>query len=202
MRSVKHRKRGRFAKPEGPSLRLREIGLIGVGLVFAGTVFLLHAPQRSTPLPFVGSTLSEDVAERAGSEPDQLKGPVEDPSGRDPATMSNGTFAKCATVRVTCVVDGDTFWLSGKKIRIADIDTPEISQPKCDYEYQLGMKATRRLIELLNQGAFDLREGGDRPVDMYGRELLIVVRDGKSVGQQLVNEGLARSWTGHREPWC
>lgn len=89
-----------------------------------------------------------------------------------------------------------------EKIRIADIDTPEISQPKCDYEYQLGMKATRRLIELLNQGAFELREGGDRPVDMYGRELLIVVRDGKSVGQQLVNEGLARSWTGHREPWC
>lgn len=202
MRSVKHRKRGRFAKPEGPSLRLREIGLIGVGLVFAGAVFLLHAPQRSTPLSFAGSTLSEDVAERAGSEPYQLKGPVEDPSGRDPATMSSGTFAKCATVRVTCVVDGDTFWLSGKKIRIADIDTPEISQPRCDYEYQLGMKATRRLIELLNQGAFELREGGDRPVDMYGRELLIVVRDGKSVGQQLVNEGLARSWTGHREPWC
>ena len=202
MRSVKHRKRGRFAKPEGPSLRLREIGLIGVGLVFAGAVFLLHAPQRSTPLSFAGSTLSENLTERAGSEPYQLKDPVEDPSGRDSAAMSNGTFAKCATVRVTCVVDGDTFWLSGKKIRIADIDTPEISQPKCDYEYQLGMKATRRLIELLNQGAFELREGGDRPVDMYGRELLIVVRDGKSVGQQLVNEGLARSWTGHREPWC
>jgi micrococcal nuclease len=44
--------------------------------------------------------------------------------------------------RRTCVVDGDTFWLEGEKIRIADIDTPEISEPKCDAEYQLGMKAT------------------------------------------------------------
>lgn len=202
MRSVKHRKRGRFAKPGGSPLRLGEIGLIAVGLVFAGTVFLLHGPQRSTSLPFAGSPLSQDVAERAVSEPDPLKVVPEDPSGSHPAPLINGRFARCATVRVTCVVDGDTFWLSGKKIRIADIDTPEISQPKCDYEYQLGMKATRRLIELLNQGAFELREGGDRPVDIYGRQLLIVVRDGKSVGQQLVSEGLARSWTGHREPWC
>jgi len=43
---------------------------------------------------------------------------------------SSPQFAICGTVRRTCVVDGDTFWLDGNKIRIADIDTPEISQPR------------------------------------------------------------------------
>ena len=47
--------------------------------------------------------------------------------------------------RVTCVVDGDTIWYRGTKIRIADIDTPEVSQPRCPEERALGLAATRRL---------------------------------------------------------
>ncbi|HEV7435057.1 MAG TPA: hypothetical protein VGO22_09340, partial [Pseudorhizobium sp.] len=39
-------------------------------------------------------------------------------------------FTVCsAGSRWNCVVDGDTFWLQGVKIRIADIDTPELSPP-------------------------------------------------------------------------
>ncbi|HAW34568.1 MAG TPA: nuclease [Erythrobacter sp.] len=105
-------------------------------------------------------------------------------------------------MRRTCVVDGDTFWLDGVKIRIADIDTPEISEPRCDYEYQLGMRATHRLVELLNGGPFELRTIGSRDEDQYGRKLRVVTRDGRSLGNQLVSEGLARTWTGRREPWC
>lgn len=104
--------------------------------------------------------------------------------------------------RYTCVVDGDTFWLEGEKVRIADIDTPEISEPKCDSEYQLGMRATRRLRDLLSQGPFQLERIGDRDVDRYGRSLRIAVRNGQSIGDQLVSEGLARTWSGRREPWC
>ena len=69
---------------------------------------------------------------------------------------SSPQFDICGSIRRTCVVDGDTFWLDGVKIRIADIDTPEISEPRCDYEYQLGMRATHRLVELLNAGPFSL----------------------------------------------
>jgi endonuclease YncB( thermonuclease family) len=29
------------------------------------------------------------------------------------------------------VVDGDTFWYQGTKIRIADINAPEVSHPGC-----------------------------------------------------------------------
>jgi endonuclease YncB( thermonuclease family) len=34
-------------------------------------------------------------------------------------------FAVCGLIRHTCVIDGDTIWLEGVKIRVADIDTPE-----------------------------------------------------------------------------
>ena len=111
-------------------------------------------------------------------------------------------FELCGAVRTTCVVDGDTFWLDGRKVRIADIDTPEIGEPKCDAEYALGMKATRRLRELLNAGPFTLEAIPGRDQDKYGRHLRVVVRSGRSLGDQLVQEGLARTWSGRREPWC
>src|SRR3546814_15500472 len=104
--------------------------------------------------------------------------------------------------RRTCVVDGDTFWLEGEKIRIADIDTPEISEPKCDAEYQLGMKATHRLRDLLNEGAFEVRPIGNRAEDRFGRKLRVVVRGARSLGDQLVSEGPARPWTGRRDTGC
>ena len=37
-----------------------------------------------------------------------------------------------------CVVDGDTFWCNGQKIRIADIDTPETHPARCAAEAELG----------------------------------------------------------------
>ena len=105
-------------------------------------------------------------------------------------------------LRDNCVVDGDTFWLDGRKVRVADIDTPEVGSPKCEAEYALGMKATHRLRDLLNAGPFDLKPIPGRDQDKYGRDLRVVVRNGRSLGDQLVSEGLARTWTGRREPWC
>ena len=104
--------------------------------------------------------------------------------------------------RYTCVVDGDTLWIQDVKVRVADIDTPEVFQPQCDFEKQLGDQATNRFIELLNAGPFELHQVGDRDEDRNGRKLRVVVRDGRSLGDQLVSEGLARTWTGRREPWC
>ena len=100
-----------------------------------------------------------------------------------------------------CVVDGDTFHYHFTKIRIADIDAPETHPPRCAQEAELGRRATLRLQELLNQGPFTL-EAIDRDRDQYGRQLKIVMRGGASLGERLVDEGLARRWTGHREPWC
>lgn len=100
--------------------------------------------------------------------------------------------------RDNCVVDGDTFWFEGEKVRIADIDAPEI-KGRCDYESRLAIASRNRLRELLNSGQFKLRREGE---DRYGRTLAVVTLKGRSVGDILVSEGLARTWTGRREPWC
>jgi endonuclease YncB( thermonuclease family) len=99
------------------------------------------------------------------------------------------------------IVDGDTFWYGDEKIRIADIDTPEV-RGRCAYESRLAARATDRMSELLQAGPFELRTISGRDVDRYGRKLRVVTRGGRSLGDQLVAEGLARTWTGRREPWC
>ena len=111
-------------------------------------------------------------------------------------------FALCQSgPRTTCVVDGDTFWLSGEKVRIADINAPETHDAQCSGEQLRGNAATRRLIALLNAGPFTL-EPWSRPRDRYGRLLMVVKREGRSIGAQLVSEGLAEPWKGRRGSWC
>jgi micrococcal nuclease len=103
--------------------------------------------------------------------------------------------------RVNCVVDGDTFWFRRQKIRMADIDAPELSPPRCANELQRGEAAKQRLQALLNAGPFSL-EYGSRDADRYGRKLRVVIRNGRSLGAALVEEELARRWDGSRRPWC
>ena len=98
------------------------------------------------------------------------------------------------------VIDGDTFVYGEERIRIADIDTPEL-RGRCPEEKRLARQATQRLDALLAAGPFELhRVGRDR--DRYGRQLRVVTRNGRSLGDVLVSEGLARTWSGRREPWC
>ncbi len=130
------------------------------------------------------------------------------PTGRTAASKvaleSPVTFSLCHTGgRRNCVVDGDTLWLNGEKVRVADIDAPETHPPRCDAEADLGNRATRRLADLVNAGPFEAQLASDgRDADKYGRKLRVLVRDGQSLGSAMVDEGLARNWTGRREPWC
>lgn len=112
-------------------------------------------------------------------------------------------FALCkAGWQDTCVVDGDTIRYRGEKIRLADIDAPEIRSPQCTSEFALGQRATWRLVDLMNAGPFEVARQGHRDTDRYGRKLRVVSRDGRSLGHQLVDEGLARRWDGARRGWC
>ena len=110
------------------------------------------------------------------------------------------TLTICAPgPRDNCVVDGDTFWLAGEKIRIENIDTPETDQAKCPAERAAGERAKLRLHQLLNGGELVIaRTGRDR----YERTLARVTVNGRDVGATLVAEGLARRWDGARHPWC
>jgi micrococcal nuclease len=119
-----------------------------------------------------------------------------------PLVMSQRSYPLCSrATRRNCVVDGDTFYTAKDKIRISDIDAPETHPPHCAEEADLGDRATNRLSELLSAGAFELVSAG-RDEDRYGRKLRVVMRDGRSIGDILVSEGIARTWTGRRQPWC
>ncbi|MUZ75517.1 thermonuclease family protein [Agrobacterium vitis] len=121
--------------------------------------------------------------------------------GQQPKS-SGEAFSVCGNgQRITCVVDGDTFWLRGEKIRIADIDSPELSPPRCERERERGLAAKQRLLDILNSGPLSSKVGA-RDEDRFGRKLRIVYRDQRSVGDILVAEGLARKWQGSRRSWC
>ena len=51
-------------------------------------------------------------------------------------------------------------------------------------------------------GPFDLAATGSRDRDRYGRLLRLVTRRGRSLGEELVAEGLAETWKGRRSSWC
>lgn len=132
-----------------------------------------------------------------------LSGPASVVAFTSSATDSEAaSFGLCKSGGGTnCVVDGDTIWYRGTKIRIADIDTPETHQSRCAVEAELGAAATRRLHQLINAGPFTL-QSIDRDEDRYGRKLRILTRNGESLGDILVEEGLARYYEGGRRSWC
>jgi endonuclease YncB( thermonuclease family) len=100
-----------------------------------------------------------------------------------------------------CVVDGDTFYIGGEKVRVAGIDAPETHPSRCADEARLGNAATEQLHALLNSGAVTMTSI-DRDRDRYGRLLRNVAVDGADVGEAMVSSGVAREYAGGRRPWC
>ena len=153
----------------------------------------LPAPPAvaDAPDPYAESRRSRAILEAQEGAPGAL------PSER--RARAAGSEAAAAAIRV---IDGDTFDHDGVRIRIADIDTPEL-RGRCTYETELAARARSRLRTLLAAGAVELHPlPNGRDEDRYGRKLRIVTQRGRSVGDVLVAEGLARTWTGRREPWC
>jgi endonuclease YncB( thermonuclease family) len=100
-----------------------------------------------------------------------------------------------------CVVDGDTFWIGGEKVRIAGIDAPETHPPRCADEARLGNAATERLHALLNSGAVTMTSI-DRDRDRYGRLLRNVAVNGADIGEAMIGAGVARAYGSGRRSWC
>ena len=116
--------------------------------------------------------------------------------------MAASAIEKCGSgQRYTCVVDGDTIWLSGEKIRMMGYDTPEPQNNICggSREVQLANQASNRLMQLLEQGDVTIERHGK---DRYDRTLAIVRVGNIDVGDILVAEGLARYWPDGPEFWC
>jgi micrococcal nuclease len=105
-----------------------------------------------------------------------------------------------AARQVTCVVDGDTIWIKGVKMRLEAIDAPEVSHPECAREKMLGDKAANRLINLMN-GGYSIRDTHKK--GKFGRELVyVILSDGRDAGTVLRKEGLAQPWPNSGNVWC
>lgn len=115
----------------------------------------------------------------------------------------SSSFSLCSDAASgTCVIDGDTIYYGGERIRMVDYDTPEIMEPKCESERVLGHRAKDRLLEILNSGTVEVSRSGTREEDRYGRKLRLVTVNGRSTGDILIDEGLAWPWEGRRHDWC
>lgn len=118
-----------------------------------------------------------------------------------------GTLLVCASL---LAVDGDTIKCDGVNLRdmgdgapfVSGYDTPEIRQPKCDHERDLGREATIRMEELLRTPGLQIFDSGER--DRWKRPLVsAVLPDGRTIGAILISEGLAVEWSpDYKAAWC
>lgn len=100
------------------------------------------------------------------------------------------------------MIDGDTFKLGDRKIRITGIDAPELLAPQCAGEEALARRSAERLLELLNQSEFEMVAHRLQRQDRHGRDLMVVRRQGRSIGDTLIDEGFAHRYIGSKWSWC
>lgn len=114
--------------------------------------------------------------------------------------MPHFVLAAVALCASPSVHDGDTIRCGAERIRIQNIDAPELpDSPKCqDYrrsyawcDYAAGYKSRDALQALLTRGPARIQRMGQ---DKYGRTLARVTVNGKDAGTYLVGLGLARWW--------
>lgn len=123
------------------------------------------------------------------------------------AAQPRPQIAKCipGQTRATdeyCLVDGDTIWIDGEKLRMEGYDTPEPQTHICggDAEIALAQRASDRVIELLNSNDWTVEYG--KP-DNTGTRTLVTIRiAGRDIGDILIAERLARAWPDGEEWWC
>jgi endonuclease YncB( thermonuclease family) len=141
-------------------------------------------------------------AGRRGSSGQPFDDPGSGPGLRRANEALRASFGYCKWGGGTnCVVDGDTFYIGGEKVRIAGIDAPETHPSRCADEARLGNAATEQLHALLNSGAVTMTPI-DRDRDRYGRLLRNVAVNGADVGEALISAGVAREYGGGRRSWC
>ena len=119
-----------------------------------------------------------------------------------------GRFTRCGRGRgYYCVVDGDTFKLGDRAVRVVGIDTAE-REAECAAEAVQAEASTSALQRWLNRGPFRMTHRLDEPIDRYGRSLRTVYRlrpDGSEdrLADFMRREGGARGyWGGGRGEWC
>jgi endonuclease YncB( thermonuclease family) len=89
------------------------------------------------------------------------------------------------------IIDGDTIKFSGKTVRLWGIDAPELSQT-CPDGWPAGRMALTRLLEITNGKTIVCQ---DRDRDRYGRVVAVCWAAGIDLGEWMVRNGYAWSFT-------
>jgi endonuclease YncB( thermonuclease family) len=96
--------------------------------------------------------------------------------------------AAAETLRRVHVIDADTIEAQGQRIRIVNIDTPEVGAgARCAAERRLGVRATQRTHALI-QAAARVETHPTGRTDAYGRTIAYVSIDGRDLGETLIAE--------------
>ncbi|MCB5201206.1 hypothetical protein LH464_01790 [Neorhizobium sp. T786] len=160
------------------------------------------APQRHDALQTAAITPPAPIG-----RPDHVRKPVVTAAVKPdkPAVLNSRYQTKiflCGTAKQDdCVIAGDSFVLSGQKIRLAGIEVPSIDKPRCEAERIKASDAELRVRAFLDSGPFELVAAGADDADSGGQKIRAVMRNGISLSDVLVREGLARR-PGARDSWC
>lgn len=114
-----------------------------------------------------------------------------------PLSTANADTISPAQIRV---IDGDTVQLGTERIRLLEIDAPEIHTPRCEAEAARGAEATRFVERLVASGR-DINVERSGKQDKYGRTLAHLSVNGEDVGQALLTAGLAVRWRPGHAAW-
>ena len=119
---------------------------------------------------------------------------------RATTSLMSTTLAALALCVSPTVHDGDTLRCGGEKVRIANIDAPELpgsskcKPPRPAYawcDFRAGYASRDALIAFLAHGRVTIERFGTDP---YGRTLATISVNGVDAGEYLVSRGLARPW--------
>lgn len=98
-----------------------------------------------------------------------------------------------------CVVDGQTIYLGGQKLMIANMVAPKIQGAKCDDERTKGIDAAVHLADLLNSGKVTAGATAEGPDGQMRTQVEV---DGRDVGIAMVGDGAGRDPSAPSVDWC
>ena len=102
--------------------------------------------------------------------------------------------------------DGDTCYVmidgNKAKIRLLELDTPEISKPKCEAELELGLEARDYLNNLIaNASLVEIKTEYEK--DYFGRTLAHLIIDGEDASAKIRSNNLGAIYErGNKKDWC
>ena len=102
--------------------------------------------------------------------------------------------------------DGDTCYVmidgNKAKITLLELDTPEISKPKCEAELELGLEARDYLNNLItNASSVEIKTEYEK--DYFGRTLAHLIIDGEDASAKIRSNNLGAIYErGNKKDWC